>query len=280
MDNQSPPLKRIKGPTAYEGNPRRFVYLAWTIAYTEFRANYFGSVLGPAWALLRPLMLFGVLYLVFTHVIRFGEEIENYPAVLLMNLVLFNFFSDATLGSLTSVVRHENVVRKMQFPRMVIPVASVITAGLYLVQNLVAVSIFLIIAGVSPRLTWLLVPILVLGFVVLASGVAMLLSSLYPRFRDVYQIWVVVSTMLLYGSPVLYTVTIAPAAAQKILTANPIGALLTQARKWVIDPAAPGVAEVLGSPWLALIPVGAALGIFGLGLWVFNHEAPGIAERL
>lgn len=273
-------LREIKGPSAYEGSPRRFAYLVWTIAMTEFRANYFGSVLGPIWALARPLMLFGVLYFVFTHVIRFGGEIQNYPAILLMNLVLFTFFADATTTSLMSVVKHENVVRKMHFPRMVIPVATVVTAGLYLVQNMVAVLVFLLIAGVHPMATWLLFPFVVLGFVVLASGIAMLLSSLYPRFRDLHQIWIVLSTVLLYGSPVLYTVTIAPLEAQKWLLFNPIGALLTQARRWVIDPAAPSVGQILGNPALLLIPLGLIVLLFAVGLWTFNREAPGIAERL
>ncbi|MEA2348312.1 MAG: type transport system permease protein [Thermoleophilaceae bacterium] len=273
-------LRQIKGPSAYEGNFKRFVYLTWTIAITEFRSHYFGSFLGPLWALVRPLMLFGVLYVVFTQVLRFGDSIPNYPAVLLLNIVLFQFFADSTNTSLISVVQHENVVRKMHFPRMVIPIATVLTMGFYLVQNLIAVSVFLVISGVTPHLTWLLFPLVVLGFIVLASGFAMLLASLFPRFRDLAQIWQVATTVLLYGSPILYTVTIAPPGAVKWLLYNPIGTLLTNARAWVIDPAAPSAASLMGGRVYLLIPIGITLGIFALGLWTFNREAPGIAERL
>jgi ABC-2 type transport system permease protein len=276
----APPLRQIKGPSAYEGSFRRFVYLAWTIALTDFRASYFGSVLGPLWALVRPLLLFSVLYVVFTQVIRFGDAIENYPALLLLNLVLFTFFSDATSIALISVLKHENVVRKMHFPRMVIPLSTVLVAGFYLVQNLIAVFIFLLIAGIDPMLSWLgLLPI-VAGFIVLATGVSMLLASLYPRYRDLYQIWTVATTVLLYGSPVLYTADIAPVGAKEWFLYNPIGALLTQARTWIVDPDAPGLAEQLGGYGQVLIPIGITALLFALGMWVFDREAPGIAERL
>jgi ABC-2 type transport system permease protein len=277
----APRAKEIRGPSAFGGEWRRFVSLTWMIAATEFRLSYFGSVLGYLWSLMRPLMLFGVLYVVFSQIIKFGGGIHNYPVLLLMNIVLFTFFIDATQASVTSVMTYENLVRKMQFPRMVIPLSTVLTASFNLAVNLIAVFVFFLANGVEPRWTWLLLPVILLPLIALAAGVAMVLSSLYPRFRDVAPIWSVLSTLLFYGSPVLYVVDVLhDKTFERLLLCNPIGSLLEQARYWLVDPTARTAVEAIGgAAWFA-IPVALIVGVFALGLWVFNREAPRIAERL
>ncbi|MDX6669559.1 MAG: type transport system permease protein [Solirubrobacteraceae bacterium] len=277
----APRAKEIRGPSAFGGEWRRFASLTWMIAATEFRLSYFGSVLGYLWSLMRPLMLFGVLYVVFSQIIKFGHGIQNYPVLLLMNIVLFTFFIDATQASVTSVMTYENLVRKMQFPRMVIPLSTVLTASLNLGVNLIAVFVFMLASGVAPRWTWLLLPVVLLPLILLAAGVAMLLSSLYPRFRDVAQIWSVLSTLLFYGSPVLYVVDVVhDKTFERLLMCNPLGSLLEQARHWMVDPTARTAVEAIGGAKWFVIPVSLIVGTFALGLWVFNREAPRIAERL
>ena len=110
-------LREIKGPSALGGDPRRAVALTRTLAYTDFKLKFFGSMLGYLWQLMRPLLLFGVLYVVFTQFVRIGGGVAFYPVVLLMGIVLFNFFAEATGGSVSSVVDRESLVRKIQFPR-------------------------------------------------------------------------------------------------------------------------------------------------------------------
>ncbi len=138
----------IKGPSALGDDPRRFLRLTWTLAITQFKLKFYGSVLGYLWQLMRPLMLFGVLYVVFTEFVRLGNDIEFYPVVLLTGIVLYTFVSEATGGAVASVVERETLVRKVQFPRMVIPCAVVLTATLNLMLNLVAVVVFAAISGV------------------------------------------------------------------------------------------------------------------------------------
>jgi ABC-2 type transport system permease protein len=116
------PLQRVSGPSALGGGPRRFFDLLWLMSVTEFKRVYFGTVLGYLWSLIRPLMLFGVLLFVFTKVFRVGSEhVEHYAVMLLMGIVLFTFFQEATSNAVTSVVAQEGIVRKTQFPRLVIP---------------------------------------------------------------------------------------------------------------------------------------------------------------
>jgi ABC-2 type transport system permease protein len=275
-----PQAKEIRGPSAYGGGWRRFVNLTWLIALTEYRLTYFGSVLGYLWTLMRPLMLFGVLYVVFSEVIRFGDDIKNYPVLLLFNIVLFSFFQEATIASVTSVVQRENLVRKMHFPRMVIPLATVLTAGLNLVFNLLAAFVFLLAYGVDPQWTWLLLPVLLLPLFALTAGVAMLLSSLYVRYRDIAPIWAVLSTVLFYGTPVLYAIDTVPESFQRVVLCNPLASLLEQARVWIVDPSARGAVEAIGGAGWILVPIAIGLAACAIGLWVFNREAPLVAERL
>ena len=278
------PLRAIRGPSALGGGLRRFLSLTWMIAVTEFRLSYFGSALGYLWSLMRPLMFFGVLYVVFTQVLRFGEGIKAYPVVLLLNIVLFTFFSEATQASVTSVINREGLVRKMHFPRMVIPLSTVLTGLLNLGLNLVAVVVFMLLYGVQPRWTWLLLPVVVLPLIVLTAAVAMLLSSLYVRFRDVAPIWSVLVQLLFYASPVLYVAStlkqLGNDTVEQVLLSNPLACLLEQARRWFVDPSAPGAVTTTGGWELFMIPVAIFAALCVLGLWVFNREAPRIAELL
>jgi ABC-2 type transport system permease protein len=278
--------RRIKGPSAFgDGDLRRFVHLARTLAVTDWKLRFFGSVLGYVWQLMRPLLLFGVLYLVFTHVFKFGKDVDYYPAVLLMNIVLYTFFAEATMGAVGSVVDRENLVRKIQFPRMVIPLSVVLTASFNFVVNFLAVFIFILAQGVPITWHWVwLVPLVgLLAF--FCTGVAMLLSALFVRFRDVRPIWEVVLQALFYATPIIYVVSSPQIAEhthlQRLINLNPLTSILTQARHELIGAhGAPTAAAAAGGwAWL-LIPAAIVLGSFALGLWYFNREAPRIAEEL
>ena len=130
---------------------------------TEFKRTYFGTVLGYVWSLLRPLLLFAVLLFVFTKIFRIGSEVENYPVLLLFNIVLFGFFQESTTSAVTSVVAQEGIVRKTQFPRLVIPLSIVLTGLMNLGLNLIVVFVFILAYGVDPMWTWLLLPVIVLA---------------------------------------------------------------------------------------------------------------------
>ena len=274
-------LKEINGPSALGGGRRRFFDLLWLSAITEFKLGFHGTALGFLWSLLRPLLLFSVLLVVFTHIFRFGDQVKDYPALLLFNIMLFGFFQEATTIAVTSVVRNETVVRKMQFPRLVIPLSVVVTAALQLALNLVVVSIFLVAYGVQPLWTWLLVPLLIVALVALTTATSMLLSALFVRFRDISIIWTVAATVLFYASPVLYPIEVAPEGIQDVIAINPLSPIFEQAHEWVIDPNAPGFIEAAGgNPLLVVIPAALFVLTLFLGVWVFNREAPRIAEEL
>jgi ABC-2 type transport system permease protein len=271
----------IRGPSAVSGDAKRFAALTVHLAAMEFKLRFFGSALGYLWQLVRPLMLFGVLYVVFTHFVRLNEGVSYFPAVLLSGIVLYTFFADATSLAVTSVVDRENLVRKIQFPRLVVPLSVVGTALFNLGANLLAVLVFVLATGVPPRPEWLLAIPLLAVLVLFAVGAAALLSALYPRFRDVRPIWEVAVQILFYSAPILYAIEVVPDRTfQKLIMLNPLAAVLQEFRHTVIDPTAPSAADAIGNDVLLLVPAGIVLGTLALGLWVFAREAPRIAEEL
>jgi ABC-2 type transport system permease protein len=237
--------------------------------------------LGYFWSLLRPAILFSVLLVVFTQIFRVGgENVEHYPVFLLLGIVLFTYFQEATAAAVTSVVANEGIVRKTQFPRLVIPLATVVTGGFNLLLNMVPVFVFILAFGVEPTWTWLLLPLVLLALFVLTTAVAMILSALYVRYRDVAIIWGVVGTVLLYGSPILYPFENAPHKLQTALLFNPLTPILAQARHWIIEPDAPSAVAAMGGWGRASISVVVFALVCAAGVWIFRREAPRIAEDL
>jgi ABC-2 type transport system permease protein len=277
------PLRDVQGPTALGGGWRRFFDLLKLISVTEFRRVYFGTVLGYLWSLIRPLMLFGVLLLVFTQVFRVGsDKVEHYPVFLLMGIVLYTFFSESTSNAVTSVVSQEGVVRKTQFPRAVIPLATTVTALFNLLLNLIIVLVFVFAFGVDPTWTWLLFPFAIAVLFIGAAGLSMALSALYVRYRDTAIIWVVLAQVLLYLTPILYPVnSFGEETKEHLLMINPLSVIFEQVRVWVLhEAAAPTAVEAAGG-WAGLIPAAVIyFGVIAFGAWYFNREAPRIAEAL
>jgi len=281
--------KPIKGPSALGSDPRRLWGLTWALARTEFKLAYFGSALGYVWQLARPLLLFGVIYLVFTraHLSRLST-LPLYAAALLLGIVLFNFLSESTGGAVPSLVNRESLVRKIEFPRLAVPLATVLTALFNLCLNLGTVLLFLVLSGGTARWSWLEMPLLMAILAAFSTGLAMILSVSYVRYRDVRPIWEVILQMTFYASGIFFLIIdISPVDVfgvrvnfAHVLMANPFAAILEQARHVFIDPAYPSAAEAIGGTALLLIPIGIILAAIVFGYWTFNRQAPRVAEQL
>jgi ABC-2 type transport system permease protein len=277
-------LREVPGPSALGGGRRRFFDLLWLIAVNKFKVTYVGAALGYVWTLIRPLMLFGVLLFVFTQIIAIkgpdGEDIKHYPVLLLFNVMLFTFFQEATQKALTSFVAEEGMVRKMQFPRLAIPLAWVLTSLFTLAVNMLVVFVFILVFGVGPYWTWLLLPVLFLPLLVLTTAVSAILSALYVRFRDVQIIWSVAVQALFYATPVIYTLNIVPERFHWIILLNPLTPIFLAAREWIIDPSAPGAVDAAGGLPRLLGALAMFVAVCALSIWAFAREAPKMAEEL
>ncbi len=281
----------IKGPSALGSDPRRRWHLTWALAKTEFKLAFFGSALGYLWQLMRPLLLFGVIYLVISKsglVSKNAANLPFYGASLLLGIVLFTFFSEGSGGAVSSMVNRENLVRKIEFPRLAVPLSIVITALMTLSMNLVPVLIFLLLAGGTPLWSWLELPLLLAILALFVAGLSMILSVSYVRYRDVRPIWEVILQMNFYASGIFILITkLKPLTVlgvqvnlTHVLMANPFAALLEQARHVFISPSYPSAASAIGGGGLILIPIGIVLAALVGGFLIFDRQAPRVAELL
>jgi ABC-2 type transport system permease protein len=265
---------------AFGGGLRRVVTLTRELAVSQFRLRYLDSRLSYLWAVMRPLAYFGIVYLFVSQVAGLNNGILHYPAYLLGAIVLWTFFEQSASNSIHSLVIKEAVLRKVPIPHVTIPLSVVLAALFDLCVNLVAVLIVLLAYGVIPRLSWLELPVLIGLVSVLAAGVAMLLSALFVRFRDVNQIWIVISQALFFGTPIFYVAAKLPERAREVALFNPLAAVFTELRHAMIDPGAPSAAAAIGGSARLAIPLGVIAAVLAVGLWVFSRESPWVAENV
>ncbi len=288
------PLGRpIRGPRALNDDRRRFWHLTYNIARNEFKLKFFGSALGYLWQVMKPLLLFGVMYVFFVVISGAGKNGNPgeafYGVQLLGSIILFTFFNEATTGAVRSVVDRESLVRKIQFPRLVIPLSLTLLAFFNLAMNLVVVFIFALISGVKPMLSWVELPLILTMLLVFSTGIAMWLSAMFVKFRDIQPIWEVATQVVLYGSPVIIpaeTVRDKLAHGQiehilyHIYLLNPLVAVFQQFRHAMVNHATLSAGQLMGG-WIYLLePLGITAAIFVIGFWVFNRSAPSVAENL
>jgi ABC-2 type transport system permease protein len=266
-------------PPAARSRLRYFVTLTRTLAWSEFKLRYAGSALGYFWSVSKPLLLFGVLYLIFTRVLRFGEGIEHYPVMLLLAIVLWSFFTETTSASTTVLVGRADLLRKISFPRIALPVSISATSVLVMFFNLTAVTVFLVINGVEPRLSWLLFPLLLIELYAVTLGVALLLSVFYVSFRDLGQIWELGVQMLFYATPIIYPLALVPEDYRGFVMLNPVAQIIQQSREVLVGPQSGTFGAALPG-WQGALPFVIAVVIVTLGLVLFRRRAPYIAERV
>jgi ABC-type polysaccharide/polyol phosphate transport system ATPase subunit/ABC-type polysaccharide/polyol phosphate export permease len=259
---------------------RRALALTRTLAVTQFRLRYLDSALSYLWALARPLSLFAVLYVVFTQLGRFDEGVEHYHLYLLTSIVLWTYFGQATAAAVQSLPHRGALLRKVPAPPVAVPLSVVLAAFFDLCLNLLAVFVFMLAAGVEPRAGWLELPLLLGLLTALVTGLALLLSALYVRLRDVNQVWQVVSQALFYLSPIFYVASALPDRFEQVALMSPIASIMTEARHALVDPDAPSAAEAIGGWEVLMVPVGIVGLVLALGVWVFRRRGPWLAEEL
>lgn len=227
--------------------------IAWVLAKSDLKQRYLGSLLGALWTLIRPLLLFGVLYVVFSTILPVGGAIKNYPLYLLTALSMWGAFAELTTSSLGSLVMRGGVLQKISIPVISIPLSVVMGATVQFGANLMVLLVFLIASGVPIQLGWLFLPVAALMVLALGAGAGLLLAISYAKFRDIGPIWEVFSSLLFWATPIIY-VSAQPikAGLKQVLGLNPLAPILTQLRHWVVDSSAPSVTEVF-HPWVLIV---------------------------
>ncbi len=264
----------------------RLVHITKALAWSEFKLRYAGSFLGYFWSFAKPLMLFGVLYGVFHVLLRLGEGVERFPETLLLGIVLWSFFTEATAGGVVVLVARADMLRKVAFPAVALPIAVTLTATFALFFNLVTVLVLLLTVGIEPTVYWLWLPFLLAELFLTTLGVSLILSALYVTMRDIGQLWDVLSQLLFYATPIIYPLVLVPASVdglpfspRALVMCNPIAQIIEQTKLIVVYGESGSLSDVLGG-WHVLIPYAMFVAVLTCGILLFRRASVRMVEQL
>lgn len=248
---------------------------------TDFKLRYQGSILGYAWSLLKPLLLFVILYVVFVYFLKIGKDVPHFPVYLLLGIVLWNFFVEMTMQSLTSIVGRGDLIRKIRIPRWMIVFSSSISASINLAFSLLVVFVFMLVNQVP--LTWgilMLIPYIVMIYV-FALGASFFLAAAYVKFRDLSYIWEIVLQAGFYATPIIYPLQmVGNELVEKILLMNPMAQAIQGSRYHLITTDTLTTFGMWGGSWYVMLPVIFVGIVFVGGILYFKNQAKHFAENI
>jgi ABC-2 type transport system permease protein len=261
------------------GALRRHANLTRELAISQFKLKYTGSVLGYMWSLVKPLMMFAILYVVFAKLFHLDRGTDNFVFQLLLGIVLWTFFQETTAAAMNSIASNGNMIRKAYFPRVILVIAATLSSLMTFVINLVLI---VIIAGSLGKLAlgWhsLLLPLFLVELYVLVLGISMLLSALFVFYRDLGHIWEIAMQLLIYASAVIYPISLVPARFLPWVLANPVAQIIEDVRRSLVSTKINWTVQFMGPAYIA--PLGITLILLALGFYVFNRLTPRFAEYL
>lgn len=250
---------------------------------TDFKLRYQGSMLGYLWALLRPLMMFAILYIVFSKLLRIGSNIPHYSVYLLTGTTLWSFFTECTSQGIQAMVQRGDLIRKISFPKYIVVVSATFTALINLAINMVVVIIFAFINGVEPSTTWFIVPVLIIELYALSLGLAFWLGANNVKYRDVTSIWDVCVQALFYAVPIIYPITMVAetsALAAKVILLNPIAQVIQDVRYCLITHETVTIWNFLNNPVAIAVPLLIVLFVLTVGALTFRKKSKFFAEEI
>jgi len=259
---------------------RYSIILLRELVRTDFKIRYQNSILGYVWSLLKPLLLFIILYLVFTKFLKVGDSVPYYPVYLLLGLLFWNFFVEVTVSSVQSIVGKGDLIRKINFPKYVILLATVCSALINFALTSIVVIVFMIAEKVPVSWQALLLIPLIIELILIALVVGFFLSTAYVRFRDVSYIWDVAIQAAFYITPILYPLSRIPHFYAKLMILNPFAQVIQDARYVLITHQTETLGTLYkGEEWAYLIPIGLTIGLLYLSARYFKNRSKSFAEE-
>lgn len=249
---------------------------------TDFKLRYQGSVLGYLWAVLKPLLMFAILYLVFSKILRFGGDIPHYPVYLLVGTVFWNFFTECTFQGIHAIENRGDLIRKISFPKYIVVLSATSTAVINLLINIGVIFIFALINGCTPSLSWLLVIPSIIELYALALGISLWLGAINVRLRDIGSIWEVLTQALFYAIPIIYPISMVTSVSEvaaNIILIDPIAQVIQDVRHNVVTDQTVTTWGYTGVGW-GLVSVMIVVLVLIFGALYFKKRSRRFAEEV
>jgi ABC-2 type transport system permease protein len=266
------------------------------LAITQFKLKYTGSALGYVWSLIKPMMIFGIMYAVFGIILNVGRGATDFPLQLLIGVVLWSFFAETTGIAVSSIIVNGTLVQRAFFPRSILVIANSASAAMTFLINITLIVVIATPLGhLDLGLRSLFAVPLMIELYLIILGIALLVSSLFVFFRDLGHVWEILLQVLFYASGVVYPIaSIANHPMLKdLLCLNPLTQIIEDMRHVLVTPTAPWTVQIFSGlhgsgpgdlPWAGgweiLVPIVITFGVFAVGVWVFRTLSPKFAENL
>jgi len=245
--------------------------LIWVLAWVEFKQRYKNSVLGYFWSLLEPLLMFAVLYIVFSNLMR--VQVEHYQLFLLQGIIMWSFFTRSTSASLMAIAGKPQLVKKVYFPRDILVISGCITALLMSIFESIVFLAFLLFFGIPLSVNIAYLPIIIFLFFMIALGTSLVLAALNVYYRDIQYIWALVLQIGFFATPVIFPLSVFPPYLLKVLSYNPLAQVIFLARDVTLYSKVPNMASFLFVIFIAVV-------VLVFGYVIFTRLEPRFAEEL
>ncbi|HEY8886543.1 MAG TPA: ABC transporter permease [Candidatus Microsaccharimonas sp.] len=262
---------------------RRNRILLRELVVTDFKLRYQGSVLGYLWSILKPLFLFAILYIVFDKFLKLGRGIDHFPIYLLLGIVLWNFFTEATGLGLQSIVGRGDLIRKINFPKYIIVISGTISSLINLGINLVVVLIFMLITGVSLSFENLLIFPLIFELYIFALAIAFFLAAVNVKLRDIGYLWEIFLQAAFYATPIVYPLAMVISQSQlaaKLIMLNPVAQVIQDVRYVVVTHGTVTIYQLISNKLIIAIPFVIVIVSVVIAASYFRRHSKNFAEEI
>lgn len=254
-----------------EANFSQYISLAKTFAWADFKLRFHGSAVGILWSVIRPLFFFGVVFVVISVFIKVA--IPNYAVSLLLGIILWGLFADATIFSIVSIEEKAGLIKKIYFPRSIIVVSAMLTAGISFLFNAVIFLLFFFLSPINPGPAAFMIFFYLFLLVMFTLGVSFIVSALFAKLKDVRTIWEMLLQLGSWITPLVYSVAIVPEKFVPLVYLNPMARIVEYSRWALLEGRLPKTQDFF---------ILCAMSIFSfcVGYTIFTMRSRRFAEEL
>ena len=246
---------------------------------TDFKLRYQGSMMGHLWSILKPLMLFSVMYVVFIKFLGFGRDMPHFAVALLLGMVIWSFFAETMSMGLMSIVARGDLLRKLSFRKEIIVLSVTVSAFINFVINLLVVLFFCVLNHVEISKYALIAPLYIIPLFAFSLGVAFILATMFVYFRDIAPVWEVVMQAGMYATPIIYSLSmIHNKTVISLMLLNPLATIIQDLRHLLIYSGNQTIGDFVTDKWVIAIPYILPFVVLIIGYAIFKKHAERFAE--
>jgi ABC-2 type transport system permease protein len=238
---------------------------------SEFKLRYQNSWLGYLWTLVKPLLLFGVIYLVFSVFMK--SSIPDYPSYLLLGIILWTYFSEATVVGMNSLLAKRDLITKTFFPHETIVFSSTLSSTITFLLNMVVFFVFQLISGKFPGFEALFFVLYIVLLYFFVTGVTFVLATLFAFYHDLQHIWEVLLQVLFWLTPIIYQISMVPEGYHQLVFLNPMARFVEYSRAVLVGHDIPTL-------WLNTVLILMCAITFSVGYFLYKKQEKKIAEKI